>query len=158
MAFQPLPLRDIHQPPAPPWWPPAPGWWWLAAVLLALLALAAWWWLRAQRRRAAIARLFDARLRAANTPVEQVAAMSELLRRAARQRAPGADHLQGEAWLAFLDGEGGAKVAHGPHPFSEGAGRMLLDGGFRRDVGEDDAAALLPLARRRYLELMAVRR
>src|SRR3546814_1943122 len=75
MAMQELPLRDIHQPPAPPWWPPAPGWWWLAAVVLALLVFAAWWWLRARRRRAAIVRLFDERLHAANTPVERVAAM-----------------------------------------------------------------------------------
>src|SRR3546814_18045216 len=61
MAMQELPLRDIHQPPAPPWWPPAPGWWWLAAVVLALLVFAAWGWLRARRRRAAIVRPFDQR-------------------------------------------------------------------------------------------------
>lgn len=156
MAFQPLPLRDIHQPPAPPWWPPAPGWWWLAAVVLVLLAFAAWWWLRARRRRAAIARLFDDRMRAAATPVERVAAMSELLRRAARQREPGADRLQGDAWLAFLDGD--AKAAGTGQPFSEGAGRALLDAGFRREIDEQVAATLLPLARARYLELMAVHR
>src|SRR3546814_7374550 len=74
----------------------APGWWWLAAVVLALLVFAAWWWLRARRRRAAIVRLFDERLDAANTPVERVAAMSELLRRAARRRDPAADRLPGD--------------------------------------------------------------
>lgn len=153
MAMQELPLRDIHQPPAPPWWPPAPGWWWLAAMVLVLLACAAWWWLRARRRRAAVVRLFDERMRATAAPVERVAAMSELLRRAARRRDPAADRLQGEAWLAFLDG---AK-AGGPRDFSEGAGRVLLEGGFRREVDAADADALLPLARRRYLELMAVR-
>jgi hypothetical protein len=153
-VLQALPLRDIHQPPAPPWWPPAPGWWWLAATLLVLLAFAAWWWLRARRRRAAIVRLFDERVRAAATPVERVAAMSELLRRASRRSDPAADRLQGDAWLAFLDGD--SKAA--PGPFSDGAGRVLLDGGFRREIDEAEAAALLPLARRRYLELMAVRR
>ena len=152
MAMQDLPLRDIHQPPAPPWWPPAPGWWWLAAVVLVLFAFAAWWWLRARRRRAAIVRLFDERVRAAATPVERVAAMSELLRRAARRRDPAAGSLQGEAWLAFLDG------GNVPRSFSEGAGRVLLEGGFRREVDASDADALLPLARERYLELMAVRR
>src|SRR3546814_2144665 len=75
------------------------------SVVLALLVFAAWWWLRARRRRAAIVRLFDERLHAANTPVERVAAMSELLRRAARRRDPAADRLQGDAWLAFLDGD-----------------------------------------------------
>jgi hypothetical protein len=156
MATQDLPLHDIHQPPAPPWWPPAPGWWWLAALLLVLLAFGAWSWLRARRRRAAIARLFDERVRAAATPVERVAAMSELLRRAARRRDAAADRLQGDAWLAFLDGD--AKGANAAHPFSDGAGRVLLDGGFRRELDDAEAAALLPLARRRYLELMAVRR
>src|SRR3546814_6525836 len=66
------------------------------SVVLALLVFAAWWWLRARRRRAAIVRLFDERLHAANTPVERVAAMSELLRRAARRRDPAADRLQGD--------------------------------------------------------------
>src|SRR3546814_18113590 len=87
------------------------------SVVLALLVFAAWWWLRARRRRAAIVRLFDERLHAANTPVERVAAMSELLRRAARRRDPAADRLQGDAWLAFLDGDRASDVAR---PFSEG--------------------------------------
>lgn len=156
MALQDLPLRDIHQPPPPPWWPPAPGWWWLAAALLALLAFVAWWWLRARRRRAAIVRLFDERVRAAATPVERVAAMSELLRRAARRRDPAADRLQGDAWLAFLDGD--TSSGDTARPFLEGAGRVLLDGGFRRRIDDGAAAALLPLARGRYLELMASRR
>lgn len=101
----------------------------------------------------AIEHLFDASLHAATTPAERVAAMSELLRRAARRREPGADRLRGEAWLTFLDGKQDAV-----RPFSEGAGRALLDAGFRRVVDEQTAAALLPLARRRYLELMAARR
>lgn len=41
--------------------------------------------------------------------------------------------------------------------FSQGPGRVLLDGGFRREIAEADAVALLPLARKRYLELMTVR-
>src|SRR3546814_5021776 len=75
-------------------------------------------WLRARPRAAAIVRLFDERLHAANTPVERVAAMSELLRRAARRRDPAADRLQGDAWLAFLDGDRASDVAR---PFSEGS-------------------------------------
>lgn len=151
MALQQLPLRDIHQPPAPPWWPPAPGWWLLAALVLAALALALWWWRSGRSRRAGIARLFDERVRAAPTPAARVAAMSELLRRAARRAEPRADRLQGADWLAFLDGKGEAR------PFSDGPGRVLLDGGFRRALAEEDASALLPLARARYLELSRAR-
>lgn len=151
---QPLVLRDIHQPPAPPWWPPAPGWWLLAAIVLALVVFALWWWLRRRRHRARIVLAFDERVRAAATPVDRVAAISELLRRAARHRDPAADRLEGRAWLLFLDGKG----QRAKPVFSQGPGQVLLDGGFRREVAEADAAALLPLARKRYLELMAVRR
>lgn len=153
-----LVLRDIHQPPAPPWWPPAPGWWLLLAVLMVLAALATWWWLRRRRSRIIITQLFDQRVRDADTPVAQVAAISELLRRAARRRDPGADRLQGDAWLRFLDGESAQSSAPGEGAFSTGPGRVLRDGGFRREVDAAQASALLPLARARYLELMAARR
>lgn len=154
MSSPGLPLRDIHQPLAPPWWPPAPGWWMLFAIALAVAAFAIWWWLRRRRRNRRVARLFDEQVRAATTPVARVGAMSELLRRAARRRDPAADKLQGDAWLRFLDGDPASTPGR---PFSQGAGRVLLDGGFRRAIAEEDAATLLPLARRRYLELMAVR-
>jgi hypothetical protein len=146
-----LVLRDIHQPPAPGWWPPAPGWWAVGALLLAVLVvLVALAW-RRRRRRQAIARLFDQAVAAADTPAAQVAAMSELLRRAARRRDPTADRLQGEAWLAFLD-------AGMRRPCFDGeTGRLLLDGAYRPAVDADAVAALQPLARARYLEWMGVR-
>jgi LPXTG-motif cell wall-anchored protein len=152
-----LPLRDIHQPSPPPWWPPAPGWWVLLAIGLAVAALAGWWWLRRRRRNRDVARLFDEQVRAAPTAVARIAAMSELLRRAARRRDPAADRLQGDAWLRFLDGDA-PRAATAEGEFSLGPGRVLLDGGFRRAIADEDVVALLPLARRRYLELMAVRR
>lgn len=153
MAPATLVLRDIHQPPAPGWWPPAPGWWLLAALLLAALAFAIWIVRRRARRRRAIAALFDDAVAAAASAPAQVAAMSELLRRAARRRDPAADRLQGDAWLRFLDGERGSGAS-----FSGGAGKLLLDGGYRREIDPAQLSALLPLARRRYLQLMAVRR
>ena len=143
-----LVLRDIHQPSAPPWWPPAPGWWLLATVLLALLAIPAWRrWRRARRRRAHAA-LFDRTLESTTSPAAQVAAMSELLRRAARQRTPHADTLVGEDWLRFLD------AAQSPPVFASSAGRLLVEGGYRRDVDPDDVARLRPLARARFLAWM----
>ena len=144
-----LVLRDIHQPPAPGWWPLAPGWWGvLALVVLALLLVAAWMW-RRRRRQRAVAALFDSTIASLDSPAAQVAAMSELLRRAARRRDPMADRLQGEAWLEFLD------AGTGRNAFACDAGRLLLDGGFRPDTDAAAVAALRPLARARYLDWMA---
>lgn len=150
-----LALRGLHVPAAPSWWPPAPGWWIVAGVLL-LAALAGFAWLRQRRRRVqAWQALFDQ----AEVPAQasaRVAAMSELLRRAARRVDAQADTLQGDDWLRFLDG----KAAKGPprRDFSEGAGRLLLDGGFRRELDADQVAELATLARARFLALMAGRR
>jgi hypothetical protein len=151
MPADTLVLRDIHQPVAPPWWPPAPGWWLVAAVLSILIATAWWVAARQRRRQRAIAALFDAAVAAAPSPAAQVAAMSELLRRAARRRDPSADRYEGEAWLRFLDAEGKRPV------FSTDVGRLLLEGGFRRDVDANAVAALRPLARQRYLTWMSRR-
>ncbi|MEI2456581.1 DUF4381 family protein [Lysobacter firmicutimachus] len=151
MAAQ-LPLRDVHLPPAPSWWPPAPGWWLLAAALLAVAAVVWFWRRRRARRRAAIERVFDQALAAAETPAAQVAAISELLRRAARRRDPQADRLQGEAWLEFLDRDSRRR------DFAEGDGRVLLDGAYRREVEPGRVAALRDLARRRFLQWMGAGR
>ena len=151
MADPTLLLRDIHQPPPPPWWPPAPGWWWLAAALL-LCAAAGWhFYHRRRQRRRAIAAVFDQAVDAAQTPSAQVAAMSELLRRAARRRDAQADRLQGDAWLAFLD------AGYKRPVFANGVGRVLLDGGYRREVDVDQVVALREVARARFLDWMAAK-
>lgn len=150
--MQPLVLRDIHLSTAPSWWPPAPGWWLLAAVALLLASgFAAWRWLRARRRRRALA-LFDAEVAAAARPADALAAISGLLRRAARLGHPGADRLQGREWLELLD----AGVA-APR-FVGHRGRLLLEGPFRADVDAAEVDALRAAARERYLEWMEARR
>lgn len=142
-----LVLRDVHVPPSPSWWPLAPGWWLvLIAVSLAVAGIVAWR-LVVGRRRRTWQRWFDATGEAPSA-ADQVAAMSERLRRAARRLDPSADRLEGEAWLQFLDGRQG-------HAFSQGPGRLLLDGGYRRDVPPDELAAATLVARARFLELMA---
>ncbi|MEO6365954.1 MAG: DUF4381 family protein [Luteimonas sp.] len=146
-----LMLRDIHAPLAPPWWPPAPGWWAVFAVIAVAITIAAWWFARRRTYRHSVMAMFDQGITTSSTPAAQVAAMSELLRRAARRREPHADTLQGDAWLLFLDG--GATPAR----FSQGAGRLLLEGGFQREVDHAHVDALVPIARARYLELMAAR-
>ncbi len=152
-----LPLRDVHLPAPPSWWPPAPGWWWLAggvvlaAAVLATL-LAAWlaWqaWRRMRRRR--WLRWFD-EATAAGDPPRRIAQMSMLLRRAARRCSPGAELLQGEAWLGFLDGRAGTA-------FSAGPGRVLLEGGFQPRLPEDVVGAAGAVARERFVQLMEGRR
>ena len=150
-----LVLRDVHVPAAPSWWPPAPGWWIVAGMVL-LVALAAFAWLHRRRRRVqAWQRLFDETC-AMPQANEQVAVMSELLRRAARRIDRQADTLEGEEWLRFLDGVKSDKGRRSD--FTVGAGRLLLDGGFRREVDAGELSAVKSLARARFLELMAGRR
>ena len=147
MQAQELVLRDVHVPAAPSMWPPAPGWWLVVAAVLAVIAVLWLLRVRQQRKLKARERLFDAAC--SNLPASaQIAAMSELLRRAARQVDKHADRLQGEDWLQFLDGKQG-------NDFSKGAGKILLEGGFRRDVADADLAAAKSVARARFLELMA---
>lgn len=152
-------LRDIHQLPAPPFWPPAPGWWLLAGVLLLVLGVVMTLrWRRAQRRRE-IAAIFDSVMSEAATPSDEVAAISQLLRRAARRIDPEADRLQGDEWLEFIDRHGGnARRARGSRAgdgvFSGGPGRLLLEGPFRREVDAADVSALRSLARVRFQQWM----
>lgn len=147
-----LVLRDIHLSTAPPWWPPAPGWWWLALVLLAVLAAIIGWRLRRVLRRRRLLALFDAEVAAAADPAAELAAISGLLRRAARRRDPAADRLDGQAWLAFLDADSGTPRFDGAH------GLLLLEGPFRRDVDADAVAGVRVHARERFLEWMGGRR
>ena len=143
-----LRLHDVHAGSAPAWWPPAPGWWVALALVGIVLVLLAWRRIRRRRRDAAILRLFDQAVADAGSPSRQVAAMSELLRRAARRKDAGADTLDGEDWLRFLD-------AGLPQPvFSAGAGALLRDGGFRTDVAANEVDALRVVARARFLDWM----
>lgn len=152
--FAAVALRDIHLPPAPPWWPPAPGWWLLFAVVLTVAAAAWAWRAHRSRRRRRVEALFDTTVARAGTPSASVAAMSELLRRAARRHDPGADRLQGVAWLDALGSRLPPDEAAALDP-GRAPGRLLLEGGFRADVEEADVDALQPLARKAYLSLMA---
>lgn len=145
-----LPLREVHLPDAPGWWPPPPGWWLVAAIAVVLLVGVVLWRSRARRRRLAAERLFDTTVDAVTDDAARVAAMSELLRRAARRRDPFADRLQGADWLAFLDD---GSRARGSRTFTE-VGGVLLDGGFRRAVDAGAVVALRPVARARFVALM----
>lgn len=147
-----LPLRDIHLPPTPGWWPPAPAWWLLAGLVLAAagFVVAVLW--RRTRRRRALLRMFDRHVAEAGTDPDRVAAISELLRRAARERDPAAATLEGTEWLVFLDRD--ASVPD----FKGAVGELLLDGGYRREIDEAALDALHSAARARFLQLAGGRR
>lgn len=147
-----LRLRDIHLAPAPPWWPPAPGWWVVIALVVLVAAIAVGLAARRRARRRAIERLFDDTVARAGTAPERIAAMSELLRRASLRRDPAAATLQGDDWLRFLDHGAGVPL------FADDDARLLVEGGFRREVSEADVEALHPRARTRFLEWMGARR
>lgn len=144
----PLPLLEPHLSAPPPLWPPAPGWWLVAALLLIASIAFAVRRHRDRRRTREYQRFFDDSLGAADGAPARIALMSELLRRAARRRDPAADRLVGDDWLRFLDD--GQRIP----AFSAGVGRSLLEGGFRRDVGEQEYAALREIVRERFVELM----
>jgi LPXTG-motif cell wall-anchored protein len=146
-----LPLRDVHLPASPPWWPPAPGWLIVFGIGLLLIALAVVFAWRRRRRRVRWLAAFDREVAAAPDDAGRLATLSSLLRRAARRVEPGADRLQGEAWLRLLDGDK-------RRDFSEGVGRVLLDGGFQRDPQVERITQVETLARQRFVELMAGRR
>lgn len=145
-----LVLRDVHLPPAPALWPPAPGWWLLAAAVLVIaVALLLWRWRRRRARQRWLA-WFDQQIRNADASAE-VAALSALLRRAARRVDARADRLQGDEWLRFLDGSSG-------QGFSSGQGHLLLHGAFQRQVDAQAVEQLRAAARTRFVELMAGQR
>ncbi|GGD44305.1 DUF4381 domain-containing protein [Pseudoxanthomonas indica] len=145
-----LVLRDVHLPQAPGLWPPAPGWWLLAGALLLIALFAGGWRWTRQRQRRRWLDWFDRQTRH-DDPLGELAALSALLRRAARRVDAGADRLQGEAWLRFLDGARG-------QAFTDGPGQLLLHGAFQRQVDARAVEQLRMLARARFLELMAGQR
>lgn len=145
-----LQLRDIHLPPEPSWWPPAPGWWLLAILLLVslvFLSRRAWRHVRTRRRRARLMAEFDAAA-GLTEPSARLAAISQLLRRAARLRDPRAASLQGEDWLRFLT------QVDGQQPSATEAWRILLDGPWQPQTDPAAVDALIEVARRRFEKLV----
>lgn len=151
-------LADIHLPADVPFWPPAPGWWALGGLLLLGLAMLAWTWFRhwqqTQRLKRALQALDAAHshwARAHKTDPNAAGlallyAINALLKRIALQHhaASRVAPLTGRAWLAFLDAEGATA------DFSQGLGRVLAEGEYRRQFDADaaDVEALCALVRR----------
>lgn len=126
-------LRGYRLPDPVAWWPPAPGWWVVATLLLVAAGVLAWWTLR-QRRCTAAAREAQRELarlrrdqRQAQDPTAAVRSLSKLLRRyvLAKFARHEVASLTGDAWLAFLDANGGGGR------FRDGPGRQLVEAPYR---------------------------
>lgn len=143
-----LPLRDVHLPPAPSLWPPAPGWWLIAAAVLLLVAIPVLLRARRLRRERAWQRQFDAELQAAGEGPLRLAALVELLRRAARESRPGSELLQGEAWLQVLDPASALAPAQR---------HLLLQGAYQPVIDAAQLATFERWARARYVALLRER-
>lgn len=132
---QTLPLRDIHMPEAIGWWPPAIGWW-LVPILLGLSMVAVWWIYKSVTRKTVLKSakqvLISIKRDSRADEQEKLEQLSALLRRVAISLEPRHEcaGLTGEAWLNYLD-----RSVKGS-PFSEGIGRCLADGHFRKARSE----------------------
>lgn len=135
-------MRDVHAPAVSLW--PAPGWWLLAVLLLLLFILARQW--RQRRRRLVWKREAQQELASLRSAVAELSASATLVRCSALARRlllvaeprAAVAGLQGEAWLLQLD-----EICQ-QALFSQGAGRLLLDGQYQRDpeVNSTDLALL----------------
>ncbi len=146
-------LRDIHLPMDPSWWPPAPGWWMLAAIVIGLLTgLLLWGHGRLHRRRwrrqimGELDRIVASEALRKDPP-RLIGELSQLLRRSGRLIDAAAPALRGSAWLAFLDANLGGEE------FSQGPGKVLLEGPFQRQASVD-VDALLALVRRWMIHVL----
>ena len=131
-------LRPLHMPPPISWWPPAPGWWLLLLLFLVSAILLLYRWRRMAPRRAALRELATL----AAQPAPPAAALNRLLKRYALVCWPTRDiaALSGEAWLHFLDANGGKGA------FQHGPGRALLYAPY--SAGTLPAGGLVALCRR----------
>lgn len=149
-------LRDIHLPAAVSAWPPAPGWWLLALIVLAVVVFAVIA-LRGFVRRNRYRRLAQKQLTAITSrlthkqsgsatdqTVEYLQQLNQLLKQtalAANSDQPIAG-LHGSQWLQFLDRWGDTT------DFSQGAGKVLLEGPYSVCADPVDLPALNQIARR----------
>lgn len=143
-----LALRDIHLPQPVSWWPPAIGWWIVLGLSLLVIGISVWLYLRRRHRRLSAGYLAKVELAAVHNRFQQhedfrllAREISILLRRLSISAYPREESasLTGERWLQHLDRPLPDK------PFTTGAGRILIEAPYRRDVRRDEIEPLFEL-------------
>lgn len=131
-------LRDIHLPQPIFWWPLAPGWYVLMALVIIIVVLTAIYILKRYQKQAikrvALQQLSDLEQRyQGQTPKQQIAMeLSKLLRQVALAYYPRQQvaHLQGQAWISFLD-----KTS--PQVEFKAHGQALVTAPYQKTVDDD---------------------
>lgn len=137
-------LADVHEPPVPEAaWP----WLWMLNGLLvtAWIGLRAW---RRHRQRTALRREAITALDAlsGDEPAARLANMATLLRRVVRERlGESVAGLDGDAWLAVLDGFFGTRW------FTQGEGQVFGHTLYRRDTPASTEVAAVQAVVRSWL-------
>ena len=133
-------MRDIHYPGDPSWFPPAPGWW-IVALACSLTLVWLYRWVKQRRRQRApyqVAKHLLQRARAeldngeldARTYLDRCNDILKRLLVHVRNESA-ASPASGEHWLELLD------QLHGGEEFRNGAGAVLGDQRFRRELHSD---------------------
>ncbi|WP_440993708.1 DUF4381 domain-containing protein [Cysteiniphilum litorale] len=142
-------LKDIHLPPAVSIWPLAVGWYILAVIVLVVIALMIWFLakkIKTHRHKQAIINIFDQTIQATQSekPQALISEVSIFLKRVIMQelKVDNAHLYFGEDWLKFLDQQ--LKT----DDFSQGDGRLLLDGYRLKEVSIDEQQALITLTKK----------
>jgi Domain of unknown function (DUF4381) len=137
-------LRDIHLPAAVSWWPPAIGWWLLTVSLIASLFLFLLYLKKTKMMRQALRLLkrIENEFGQSKDASKCVRELSILLRRMAINKERTCAGLTGPAWLQHLDQ--GMKEPE----FSQGAGKLLLDGPYQPHVEGKEVPQLITLCRK----------
>ena len=147
-APEQLPLRNIHLPDPVSWWPLPIGWWIVLGLLALGISLCVWGYRRYRSRKLSAVYLAKVELRQLHERYLQhqdvtllARDISMLLRRLSISIYPrtATASLTGEDWLRHLD------QPLPDRPFTTGAGRMLIEAPYRRQVRIEEVEPLIQL-------------
>jgi hypothetical protein len=136
-------LHDVHAPSPVSMWPPAYGWWLLALLCICLVAGLVWWF---KYRRRSVKKYFTRELQKVRVDfavardkdllLQNISIFLRRVVRAVDKENIYASSLTASAWLEYLDQIGKT------NDFTQGPGRVLADGPFRKHNDYDPEQVL----------------